>query len=634
MGAADTRVLGPRGRTGPRERLGEMLVARGLVAPEQVDAALQVQARTGDRLGRILTALGAVRRPDLYRALAEQWGLAYVDLVQHPPAPDPARRFDPEVLARFRFVPVGWGNSEVVVATAEPPDETLREVLRQVLGPVPIRFVATTDWDVDYALRKLFPDVIADRAALQLYYRSPEDSARQVLVRWQRLALAGSLASLALGLAFWPGVTARLLMALVNVGFFAHVAFRFITSLAGAWWEHLEPVTQEEVRLLPEAELPTYTVLVPLYREARVVPGLLSHLVTLDYPASKLEVLLLVEEDDHETLVAVRAAKPPAYFTVVTVPPGQPRTKPKALNVGLLFARGEFLVIYDAEDRFERDQLRKAVAAFRKGPERLTCVQAALNYYNREENTLTRLFAMEYAQWFDYLLPGLFRLGLPIPLGGTSNHFRTERLRQLGGWDPFNVTEDADLGLRMAGRGFTVAVLNSTTWEEAPHHLAAWIRQRSRWIKGYMQTALVHGRNPWRLWRAAGLRGVVGWALPVAGSPISFLAAPILWALYLVWLATGTRALDPFLPVPILYVSLFNLLLGNGMLVYLNTLAVFKRQWFRLLPYTLLTPLYWTLHSVAAYRALLELVRRPFHWEKTEHGISRFVLDRSPAESR
>lgn len=237
---------------------------------------------------------------------------------------------------------------------------------------------------------------------------------------------------------------------------------------------------------MQDADLPTYTVLVPLYREARVVPALLAHLASLDYPASKLEVLLLVEEDDHETLAAVQAAKPPAYFTLLTLPPGQPRTKPKALNVGLLFARGEFLVVYDAEDRPEPDQLKKAVVAFRKGSEHLTCVQAALNYYNREENSLTRLFAMEYAHWFDYLLPGLFQLGLPMPLGGTSNHFRTERLRQLGGWDPFNVTEDADLGLRMAGRGLTVAVLNSTTWEEAPHHLTAWIRQRSRWIKGYM----------------------------------------------------------------------------------------------------------------------------------------------------
>lgn len=606
-----------------------MLVARGLLTPEQLQAALEVQSRTGDRLGRILTATGAVRRQDLYRVLAEQWGLEFADLVRDPPRPDPARRFDPELLARNRFVPVGWEGAELVVATAEPPGPALLEAVRRVVGPVPVRWVATTDWDVDYALRRLFPDVIADRAALQLYYRSPEESARRVLVPWQGMALAGSVALVAVGLAWWPQATARLLMALVNLGFFAHVAFRFLASLAGAWWEHLEPVTEEEVRALRDADLPTYTVLVPLYREARVVPDLLAHLAALDYPPSKVEVLVLVEEDDHETLAAVRQARPPAHFTVVTLPPGGPRTKPRALNVGLLFARGEYLVVYDAEDRPEPDQLKKAVAAFRKGPDGLVCVQAALNYYNRDENTLTRLFATEYAQWFDYLLPGLFQLRLPIPLGGTSNHFRTHRLRELGGWDPFNVTEDADLGLRMAGRGLTVGVLNSTTYEEAPHRVGAWVRQRSRWIKGYMQTALVHGRHPGRLWRAAGVRGLLGWALLVAGAPVAFLAAPILWALYLAWLATGTKALDPLFPAPVLYVSLFNLLLGNGLLVYLNMLAVFKRQWYRLLPCTLLTPLYWMLHSVAAYRALWELVRRPFHWEKTEHGTSR-VYQPSP----
>jgi len=602
-----------------------MLVARGLLTPEQLHVALEAQARTGDRLGRILTAMGAVRRQDLYRVLAEQWGVPFVDLLQNPPRPDPARRFDPEVLARQRFVPLGWEGSDLVVATAEPPGPALLEAVARVVGRVPVRFAATTDWDIDHALRGLFPDVIADRAALQLYYRSPGESARQVLVPWQRWALVGGAGLLAAGLAAWPVATARLLVALTNLGFFAHTAFRFLTSLAGAWWEHLEPVSHEEVQALRDADLPAYTVLVPLYREARVVRPLLAHLTALDYPASKLEVLLLVEEDDVETLAAVREARPPAYVTVVTVPPGGPRTKPRALNVGLLFARGEYLVVFDAEDRPEPDQLKKAVAAFRKGPDRLVCVQAALNYYNREENALTRMFAMEYAQWFDYLLPGLFQLGLPIPLGGTSNHFRTEVLRELGGWDPFNVTEDADLGLRMAGRGLAVGVLNSTTYEEAPHRVGAWIRQRSRWIKGYMQTALVHGRNPLRLARAAGVRGLVGWALLVAGSPLAFLAAPVLWVLYLLWLFTGTKSLDPLLPAPVLYLSLFNLLVGNGLLAYLNMLAVFKRRWYPLLPWTLLTPLYWALHSVAAYRALWELVRRPFHWEKTEHGTSRYV---------
>ena len=194
---------------------------------------------------------------------------------------------------------------------------------------------------------------------------------------------------------------------------------------------------------------------------------MLHNLSQLDYPKSKLDILILLEEDDAETIAAAKAAQPPGNVRFVIVPDQIPKTKPKALNVGLYFARGDYLVIYDAEDQPDPDQLKKAVIAFRDGPKNLACVQSALNYYNAHENALTRMFTLEYSYWFDYLLPGLHRLGLPIPLGGTSNHFRTEVLRSLGAWDPFNVTEDADLGVRASVRGYSVGIINSTTYEEA-----------------------------------------------------------------------------------------------------------------------------------------------------------------------
>ena len=215
----------------------------------------------------------------------------------------------------------------------------------------------------------------------------------------------------------------------------------------------------------------------------------------------------MVEEDDLETVAAAKALLDgDVPFEIIEVPPGGPRTKPKAANYALAFARGEYLVVYDAEDRPERDQLKKAVATFRASPRQTACLQARLNFYNADHNWLTKMFALDYALWFDTLLPGLDRIGVPMPLGGTSNHFRTSVLRDIGGWDAFNVTEDADIGIRLSQLGYRVSMLDSNTFEEAPVTIGAWLKQRSRWLKGYMQTWLVHMRDPLALVRRTGLR--------------------------------------------------------------------------------------------------------------------------------
>jgi cellulose synthase/poly-beta-1,6-N-acetylglucosamine synthase-like glycosyltransferase len=224
-----------------------------------------------------------------------------------------------------------------------------------------------------------------------------------------------------------------------------------------------------------------------------------------DYPRDRLDIKLVLEADDTETIAAAEQCG--GGLEIVRVPDHGPRTKPKAANYALSFARGEYLVIYDAEDRPEPDQLLKAVAAFRAAPRRIACLQARLNFYNADHNWITRMFALDYALWFDVLLPGLDRIGVPMPLGGTSNHFRTQILRDIGGWDAFNVTEDADIGIRLSQLGFGVSMIASTTYEEAPIALGPWLRQRSRWLKGYMQTWLVHMRDPLRLLRSAGPGG-------------------------------------------------------------------------------------------------------------------------------
>jgi cellulose synthase/poly-beta-1,6-N-acetylglucosamine synthase-like glycosyltransferase len=331
---------------------------------------------------------------------------------------------------------------------------------------------------------------------------------------------------------------------------------------------------------------------------------------------------VLLEADDEETPAALAAADPPGYFRAIVLPDSQPKTKPKACNVGLTTARGEFLVIYDAEDRPDPDQLKKAVYAFRRSGRRVVCLQAALNYWNTRDNALTRMFTLEYSFWFDYMLPGLYALRMPIPLGGTSNHFRTQALRDLGGWDPYNVTEDADLGIRASMSGYEVGIIDSTTFEEANRSYPNFIRQRSRWIKGYLQTVLVHSRRPVRLLREAGPKALLGFGLLIGGTPLTFLAMPPLILVTVAYALGQPLGWFPELPPWVMVVGITNLVLGNGVSVYIAMAGAFKRRNYGLVPWALLNPVYWLLHSVASYKALWQLITRPHYWEKTRHGLS------------
>jgi cellulose synthase/poly-beta-1,6-N-acetylglucosamine synthase-like glycosyltransferase len=246
-----------------------------------------------------------------------------------------------------------------------------------------------------------------------------------------------------------------------------------------------------------------------------------------------------------------------------------------------------------------------------------------LNYYNVNENWLTRMFTLDYTLWFDQVLPGLERLGMPIPLGGTSNHFRTDVLRELHAWDPFNVTEDADLGIRIGQKGYRVGVVDSTTFEEASCRPGQWIRQRSRWMKGYMQTLLVHTRRPLHLMRSVGPLGFLGFVFFIGGTVFAGLLNPVFWVFYAIWLIASAANFDPLFPQSLLFLCLFNLLAGNGAFTYLIMLGPIRRGWLNLIPFSFTLLGYWVLISVAAYRGLWQLIRNPFYWEKTQHGLSR-----------
>jgi len=360
-----------------------------------------------------------------------------------------------------------------------------------------------------------------------------------------------------------------------------------------------------------------------MFREAAMLPQLAQALRNLDYPLGKLDIKIVLEADDRETIEAARALGLEGVFEIIVVPASAPQTKPKACNFALRFARGDYLVIYDAEDRPEPDQLRKVVATFRRSPPNTACLQCRLNYYNANENWLTRMFTLDYTLWFDQVLPGLERLGMPIPLGGTSNHFRTAILRELHAWDPFNVTEDADLGVRIGQKGYRVGVVDSTTFEEASCRTGQWVRQRSRWMKGYMQTLLVHTRRPLQLMRKAGVLGFLGFVFFIGGTVLAGLLNPVFWFFYAVWLVASAANFDPIFPEFLLFLCLFNLLAGNGAFTYLLMLGPIRRGWLELIPFCFTLFAYWVLISVAAYRGLWQLIHDPFYWEKTQHGISR-----------
>lgn len=436
---------------------------------------------------------------------------------------------------------------------------------------------------------------------------------------WHRWTLILGPLTFAAAMLFAPQQAFFVLATVLIVPFFCIVALR----TAALWNTAVRHAPLDAAEVEPPNELgtlPRYSVLVPIYDEASIVPDLVTALKALDYPSDRLEIFLILEDVDTDTRAAVAATTLPPHMTPVIVPDGSPRTKPRALNYALRRVTGDLVVIYDAEDVPEPEQLRRAAALLAMDPA-LGCVQARLNVLNDNETWLTRQFAIEYTVLFDCLLPTLDRLGLPVPLGGTSNHFSRDVLEEVGGWDPFNVTEDADLGIRLARNGWTVKVLPSTTWEEAPATFKTWLKQRTRWLKGWMQTYLVHMRAPGATARDLGWLRFFGLQVLMGGLILSALVHPWFYVVAISELVYGPlRTLHHgTLSDLVMVVGIINLVLGYATGVALGCVAVAGRARHSLAKWALLMPVYWLLISLAAYRALLQLASTPYSWEKTQH---------------
>jgi cellulose synthase/poly-beta-1,6-N-acetylglucosamine synthase-like glycosyltransferase len=609
----------------PSDRaLGDLLVGRRVIELPQLDEAVELAERWNVRLGDALLSRNWIDPRNYYETYAQNFDLPFVDLIRDPPDRDLLSEVDSDLYAGRLTMPWRRNENRLLIATAEPGPETVL-FARSRWGNA-IEFVVVSKFDIVFTLQTAFSDHLSRRAVFELAELDPHMSARTVFTAPQLIAAYGFVSGVLAGLAIAPIATLIALNIAFSIFYLGNFIFKgILVSIGGGRSAAADEAIAIEARALTENELPVFTVLVPMFDEAAMLPRLAQALRELDYPLAKLDIKIVLEANDVKTIEAARSLGLEGVFEIIIVPHSEPQTKPKACNFALRFARGEYLVIYDAEDRPEPDQLRKVVATFRRSPPNTACLQCRLNYYNVKENWLTRMFTLDYALWFDQVLPGLERLGMPIPLGGTSNHFRIDVLRELHAWDPFNVTEDADLGIRIGQKGYRVGIVDSTTYEEACCQAGQWLGQRTRWIKGYMQTLLVHTRRPLEFARSAGVLGLFGFVFFIGGTVLAGLFNPLFWLFYIVWLVAAAVNLDVIFPPFLLYLCLFNLLAGNGAFTYLLMLAPIRRGLLELIPYSFSLAGYWVLLSAAAYRALWQLLRDPFLWEKTPHGLSRYT---------
>jgi glycosyltransferase involved in cell wall biosynthesis len=600
----------PQSELDVRGGLPAILLREGILSHADLMRALVLHRQHGGRLEDLLLAHGLVAAEVLYGVLGRLWKVPVVDLSAQPPDPRLIDRVGAAACLRLGMVPWRMMGSRTVVVAAHPAE--FAAMLLQAggrLGPVTMALAPAAE--IEGA-------VLAARGARLAHAAMRRVPAEQSCRGWDRSRTVAAVLAVvmlaAIGLLVEPmavfGVVLGWAMLTMVAG--------SLLKLAALLQRTAAPAAGAPVRAPPAdaGPLPVVSVMVALYREADVAGRLVRRLERLDYPRDLLDVVLVVEQTDGLTRDVLAAAALPPWMRVVAVPDGPVRTKPRALNYAMDLCRGSIIGVYDAEDAPEPGQIRKVVQHFRAAGPEVACLQGALDFYNPRANWMSRCFALEYAGWFRVVLPGLARMGLPVPLGGTTLFFRRDVLERLGGWDAHNVTEDADLGMRLARQGFVTELVDTVTHEEACCHPWPWVKQRSRWIKGYMMTLAVHLRHPLRLWRELGSRGFAGFLVLFVATLSQFLLAPALWLCWLV--PSGVVAL----PFP---AALFPAFLALCLMAEAVNLAVVwagrRRAGLSLSPLWVLAQYgYFPLATAAAYKALWELMYRPFFWDKTAHG--------------
>jgi glycosyltransferase XagB len=591
----------------------ELDCLRRVLAPEVLGAAEARARELGIGADQVLILWGVIDQEAYLRRLAFHTGIAIENFSEIGRGDSVLR--DRQILQAAELGLIRLWRDGRLIWTLAPRHLAARGLCRLVA-----KYPDLTEWlrlatssRLHQFLLHQTDDVLGRAAANGLRRRFPRMSAAPAAVRgsrWRR-HLQRSKGPLAIAtLMLLPPILALDAWSIaLALWFLLFIGLRLVGSF-------VPRLPQKKMQRLPDHWLPVYTIIAALYREAKSVGPLMQAIDALDYPREKLQVILALEPNDLATRAAIARLGPMPHVQVLIVSSTDPQTKPKALNCALPFARGSFTAVFDAEDRPDPGQLRAALDAFRSHDTDVACAQASLCIDNNNKDSwLSRTFAAEYAGQFDVFLPGLAAMRMPLPLGGSSNHFRTAVLREVGGWDAWNVTEDADLGFRLARFGYRSVTFDSTTSEEAPIRFKAWLGQRSRWMKGWMQTWGVHMREPRRLWQEAGPRGFLTLNIIVGGNVLTALAYPILVIETAAYLLTNfTGALAPLHTATITAGFASTVVIG---LMGLARRGRLRRGWV-----LALTPFYWGCLSIAAWRALGQLWWDPYRWEKTEHGLT------------
>lgn len=591
------------------QTLSAKLMQDGVVKPHVMLAAVAQQNDRRRHLVDLLLARGAASPDDLYDAIGKHWGVGHVDLSEAPPDPRLTAALSHVTALQDGLLPWRTIGQATVIVTAYPDlFHRHRGWLEERFGAVAMAVAPLAQ--IETALLATHGTALAHASETRVPAAESCRAYHSTTLQRPAAILTAIVAVLAL---LQPVAT---LIAVFGIALLAMFCNNIMKLIALVLMARSRPAPQAPPVI---AHLPVVSVMVALYRESNIAAKLTARLDQLDYPRALLDILLVVEEDDQMTRRALSTANLPGWMRVVVVPDGTVKTKPRALNYALDHCRGSIVGIYDAEDAPEPDQIRKIVARFhQRGPE-VVCLQGQLDYYNPRSNWLARCFTIEYASWFRMFLPGIERMGMAIPLGGTTLFFRRKALEELGGWDAQNVTEDADLGLRLFRHGYRTELIDTTTFEEANCRSFPWVKQRSRWIKGYMMTWITHMRQPRLLWRQLGPRCFVGFQVQFLGSILQTLLAPLIWSLWLIPL--GFRHPLPEALGAVAFTGLFVLMTATAALSFIFDVAGMRRTKHRLNPLWALTlTLYHPLATLAAYKALWELLTKPFYWDKTSHG--------------
>ncbi len=596
---------------GAHKPLGAYLVDSGVITAAQLDRALHLQAQQKAPLGEILVGEHFASRDDVLTALGLQHGLQIADLEQTPPPADLCALRPVEFWLTHNVIPWMRIGPVLLIATARP--DRFEDVKRHLRGcaRTVLPILAAPD-KIDAAIARQYASSLAEAAET----RTPLAQSCRNWTLGTRLgpiafcfALMLSFAAFpAMGLAvlFWAAVgTLALFLVLRLAGLLAY----FLPDRATARCDDRNPV-----------RLPCVSILVPLHKEREIAGALIRRLQRLTYPKALLDVVLVLEEHDQVTRAALADVVLPSWIWTLEVPAqGDLTTKPRAMNYALDFCRGEIIGVWDAEDAPQPDQIETVVRRFAQVEDDVVCLQGMLDYYNPRTNWRARCFTIEYSGWFRVILHGIARLGLVVPLGGTTFFFRRDKLLELGGWDAHNVTEDADLGVRLSRAGYRTEIVATTTYEEANFRAWPWVKQRSRWLKGFMVTYLVHMRSPQRLLRDLGPWRFFGVQAFFLGTVGQFVLAPVLWAFWLAF-AGFPHPFQGIIAPEILQACVYLFLAAEAANITVGALGVTAGGRKFLVPWVPTMALYYPLGVVAAYKALWELAVKPYFWDKTQHG--------------